>query len=92
MRYHDHPVDYNATRNRAHKLPIDRTQGPVGGVNSNSSADGVASSSLSGDSANVQAGDRLEAYYSGNLVRVNLSDFTAAGVEVCGSGYFEMAT
>lgn len=59
-------------------------KGPVGGVNTNLTADGnPASSWLLGRSwgGRAEAG-RLEARYSGKLVRVDLDDFSPTGVQV----------
>lgn len=62
-------------------------KGPVGGVNTNLSADGFAwsSSFLGSDSTaggSGQKAGRLQPAYSGKLVRVDLSDFSSSGVQV----------
>lgn len=64
-------------------------EGPVGGVNSNLSADGSVSVpeflGNSYSSARKPAG-RLEPAYSGKLVRVDLANFSSSGVEVGNDG------
>lgn len=59
-------------------------QGPVGGVNTNSSADGFpwSSSSYSSSDSTKRGAGRLHPAYSGKLVRVDLGDFSPAGVQV----------
>ncbi|CAN0143713.1 unnamed protein product [Ectocarpus sp. 6 AP-2014] len=68
-------------------VPCRSFQGPVGGVNTNLSADGFAwsSSFLGSDSTGGGSGQkagRLQPAYSGKLVRVDLSDFSSSGVQV----------
>ncbi|CAM9243846.1 unnamed protein product [Ectocarpus sp. 12 AP-2014] len=68
-------------------VPCRSFQGPVGGVNTNLSADGSAwsSSFLGSDSTwggSGQKAGRLQPAYSGKLVRVDLSDFSSSGVQV----------
>ncbi|CAN0044967.1 unnamed protein product, partial [Choristocarpus tenellus] len=59
-------------------------KGPLGGVNTNLSADGMLGFNFFTSSTEKlhRAGGRLESSYSGKLVRVNLTDFSTQGVEV----------
>lgn len=63
-------------------MTLGSRKGAVGGVNTNLSADGILGSSLRGNSWSTAGAGRLEAYYSGKLVRLNLTDFSPTGVQV----------
>ncbi|CAM9319638.1 unnamed protein product [Chrysoparadoxa australica] len=68
----------------AYLVPSRANFGPVGGVNTKLPADGHQGYNyFTGTIAELhEAGSRLTAHYSSKLVRVDLSTFTAAGVEV----------